>query len=104
MIMKTVFEDIVKKTNECEERQDMFTLPHIESFKIVKKENPTGGATLLSTTYIIGDETENITVDYESKDKCRTFQVNPDRNIVKILWKKDGKLIDSFNTAWDDKI
>lgn len=102
--MKTVFDDIVKKTNECEEMQEMFTLPHIENFKIVDKENSTGGATLLSRTYIIGDENENITVDYESKDKCRTFQVNPDRNIVKIVWEKDGNIIDSYNTAWDDKM
>ncbi len=102
--MKKVFEDIVDKTKKCEENQDMFSLPHIDNYKIVEIENKTGGATLLSRTYIIGNETENITVDYESKDKCRTFQVNPDRNIVIISWKKEGEVIDSFNTAWDDKI
>lgn len=104
IIMKEVFEDIVKKTNECEEKQDMFSLPHIENYEIFETENQSGGATLLSRTWVIGDEKENIKVDYESKDKCRTFQVNPDRNIVKISWNKDGEIIDSHNTAWDDKM
>jgi hypothetical protein len=102
--MEKVFQDIVNETKKCGENQDMFRLPHIENYKIVENDNETNGATLLSRTYVVGNETENITVNYESKDKCRTFQVNPDRNIVKITWRKDGKIIDTFNTAWDDKI
>jgi hypothetical protein len=102
--MRKVFNDIVEKTKACENSQSMFSLPAIENFKILENDNKPSGATLLSCTYVIGDENENITVDYKSKDQCRTFQVNPDRNIVKILWKKDGKIIDSFDTGWDDKI
>ena len=90
--MEKVFKDIVDKTKKCEENKDMFSLPHIENYNIAEKDNETNGAILLSRTYTVGDETENITVDYESKDKCRTFQINPDRNIVKITWKKDGKI------------
>jgi len=102
--MEKVFNDIVDKTKKCEKNQEMFSLPHIEDFKILIKDNETSGATLTSCTFNIGDENEKITVDYETKDKCRTFQPNPDRNIVKILWQKDGKTINSFITAWDDKI
>nr|BFF40859.1 hypothetical protein BACY1_26640 [Tenacibaculum mesophilum] len=102
--MKKVFKDIVDNTKKCEENQDMFSLPPIDNYDIAETDNETKGVILLSRTYNIGDETENITVNYESKGKSRSFQNNPDRNIVKIVWQKDGKEIDSFGTAWDDKI
>lgn len=102
--MKEIFEEIVTKTKECEANKESFYLPSIQDYEVKQTDNETEGAVLVSVSFFISDGDENITVDYESKDKCRTFQINPDRNYVTIKWVKSGKTMDSYNAVWDDKM
>lgn len=43
---------------------------------------------------------EYIHIDYHSKDKCRTFQINPDRSVI--LVKCSLPELD-FTCSWDEK-
>jgi len=101
--MKKVFDDIIETIKNCEANCCMFNLPNIGNHEFVKKEHEAKGSILFSISYIIGNETENINIDYESRDKCRTFQVEPDLNIISVVWMKNGLVVDKLHSSWDDK-
>lgn len=102
--METLYNKIVEDTKAIAEKQDSFTLPSTGNYNIVTSDYASGGATLYGKEYIIGDDDENIVVTYESKDKCRTFQVRPDMNIVSVTWKKNNKTVETFTESWEDKM
>lgn len=102
--MKEIFEKNVNRVKECSEKQDMFVLPSTNNYEIEESEFSSVGATLFGKKYIIKNGEENIIVTYETKDKCRTFQINPDLNIVKVSWIKGTESVDSYNESWSDKM
>lgn len=102
--MKEVIELIKAKINECKTQGDTFGMPIIDrdDVHVERKDLETGGGTLLHKEYNVNlDGGEWITVDYQSKDKCRTFQINPDRSYVDV--KCSDPTMD-FIDAWDEKV
>lgn len=102
--MKEVIELIKAEIDECKKQGDTYSMPKIdrEDVHVERKDLATGGSTLLHNEYDVKfDSGEWITIDYQSKDKCRTFQINPDRSYV------DVKCSDStmdFVDAWNENV
>lgn len=102
--MKEIFDKIVDKTEQCSKQKRSFALPSLPDCNIVESEYSSGGATLYGKCYEVSNGQGKIVVTYESKDKCRTFQINPDMNIVEVKhYDLTGNIVSSYSQAWEDK-
>ena len=102
--MKQVIEIIKQTIEECKKQGKMFYLPPLNRSDVKANEIDTGshGSVLTSDEYNIIFENGNwIKIVYESKDKNRTFQINPDRSIVTVT-SSDHSL--DFSDAWDENL
>lgn len=99
--MEELYDMIVERMNEAVINK-VFTLPSINDYKVEKSDYKSGGTTMFGTQYKIGEGGRYIIVTEECKDQCRTFQVNPDRNIVTVTLYKDEKQVKSHRDFWDD--
>lgn len=101
MNINEAIDAIKNKVADCERTGEMFDLPAISNATIVEKEVPNEGADLLHKQYEISfPDGESIHIDYHSKDKCRTFQINPDRSVISV--KSSQPELD-FGDSWDEK-
>lgn len=100
--MKQVIELIKQRISECKKSGDMFNLPSFnrDDVKVKTIEHETGGNVLYSCEYqILFSDGSWINIETQSKDKCRTFQINPDRSSV-IVTCSDSSL--NFTDSWDE--
>lgn len=100
--MKQVIEQIKEAIAECERNGDMFKMPSLDrkDVKVTNTDLGSHGSVLYSEEYKIEFENGDwIHIKYESKDKMRTFQVNPDRSVIKVTCS-DPAL--DFSDAWDE--
>ena len=102
--MKQVIEQIKAAVAKCEAEGKMFHLPSLNRADVTVTHNDMGshGSVLTSDEYLI--EFDNggwIRIIYESKDKDRTFQINPDRSIITVTCS-DSSL--NFTDGWDEKL
>ncbi|MEA9411903.1 hypothetical protein [Flavobacterium sp. PL02] len=102
--MKEIFNQIVENTKKISAEQDYFTLPKIENATITIEELEATGSTLLKRKYLIENTQGKIEIIYESKDKCRVHQINPDWNKVEITLKTKNDKQESYTDGWSDKI
>lgn len=85
---------------ECKQTGDTFALPIITNAKVEKIDAPNVGADLLHIEYDITlADGNSIHIDYHSKDKCRTFKINPDRSIIYVTCSCSDF---NFSDAWDE--
>ncbi len=79
----------------------MFTFPtlDIEGVVVNHKSLEGDGATLYHDVYDIVLADDSIHIDYKSKDKCRSYQVRPDRSVI-VVTCSDPKY--NFSDAWDE--
>lgn len=102
--MKEIFNQIVEHIKKISEGQDSFSLPEIKNAEVKTEVLEALGATLFKRRFLIENEDGKIEILYESKDKCRTNQIKPDWNKVKISYcNKNGKN-ESYTDGWSDKI
>ena len=101
--MKEIYNQIVENTKKISAEQDYFSLPKIENARVNTEDLETTGATLLARKYIIENEEGKIEIFYESKDKCRVHQINPDWNKVEITFNGKNGEKESFTDGWSDK-
>lgn len=101
MNIHETIKSIKEQISQCEQTGDMFDLPKITKAKVEVNDLPNEGADLFHREYKINlaDE-ESIHIDYHSKDKCRSFQVNPDRSVISVKCSRPGL---DFRTSWDEK-
>lgn len=102
--MKQVIELIKETIAKCEAEGKMFNLPSLNRADVKAEMKDTGshGSVLVSAEYsLVFDNGDWIHIIYESKDKDRTFQVNPDRSIIKVECS-DPSL--NFSNAWDERL
>ena len=82
----------------------MFNMPSLDKadVKVTKANTGSHGSVLYSEEYKIEfDNGDWIHIEYESKDKMRTFQVNPDRSVIGVTCS-DPSLV--FSDAWDESL
>jgi hypothetical protein len=102
--MKEIFDKIVEETEQCSKEKESFILPSFPDCNINEEDYSSGGATLYGKRYEISNEQGKIIVTYESKDKCKTFQVNPDMNIVTVKhYDSAGNIVSNYSQSWEDK-
>ncbi len=102
--MKEIYNQIVQNTKRISTEQEYFSLPTIENATITTEDLEATGATLLKRKYIIENEEGKIEILYESKDKCRVHQINPDWNKVEITFNGANGERGSYTDGWSDKI
>ena len=102
--MEKVIELIKQSIANCEQKGEMFRLPQLDrnDVKITQKELGSHGSVIFSEEYKIEfDNGDWINIEYESKDKDRTFQINPDRSIIHITCSNSSL---NFTDAWDESL
>ena len=100
--MKEVIELIKQAIAECEKNGDMFNMPSIErnDVEVIKTDLEPQGSSLYRKEYDIKISDGGwIHIDYASKDRCRSFQVRPDRSVIEVTCS-DSSL--NFSDAWDE--
>lgn len=105
--IKHVLEQIKLSALECAQHGEIFSVPSMpEGVNCVTEEIKPNGSTLWGQKYKITFLTkEYIIGEARSKDKCRTFQVNPDRSEISfVAYNADGIEIGRYVDAWDEKI
>lgn len=98
-----IIEKIKAEVAECEKTGDMFKLPvlDVDGVKVTHESLKGNGSTLYHDTYHIElPDGDSVDIDYQSKDKCRSFSVKPDRSYIVI--KCSDPSFD-FSDAWDEK-
>ena len=100
--MERVIRIIKDHIAECEKLGNTFNMPHIEDVEVTKRDLPSSGSALLHQEYKLTLQDGGIIyIDYSSKDKCRTFQINPDRSVISVKCS-DSKY--DFCDAWDEHL
>ena len=102
--MKQVIEQIKQAIAECQKNGDMFKMPSLnrEDVKVSRTDTGSHGSVLYSEEFKIAfDNGDWIHIEYESKDKMRTFQVNPDRSVIRITSSEPSL---NFSDAWDERV
>lgn len=100
--MKQIVELIKQKIADCEKKGNMFNMPAVDrkDVQVSKKDLESTGSSLYHCEYNVKFENGDwIHIDYQSKDKCRTFQINPDRSLIEVTCS-DPSL--NFSDAWDE--
>lgn len=100
--MKAILELIKERIAICAKNGDMFDLPlEVEQYVTHHEDIKSTSLILKEDLWRLEKGGEWIEIEYCSKDKCRVFQVNPDRSYISI---KGYVLQDiSFSTSWDEK-
>lgn len=100
--MKAILELIKERIAICAKNGDMFDLPlEVEQYVTHHEDIKSTNLILKGDLWRLEKGGEWIEIEYCSKDKCRVFQVNPDRSYISI---KGYVLQDiSFSTSWDEK-
>lgn len=97
--------DLIKQTiARCERNGDMFIMPSIDrdDVRIKEIELAPSGSSLYHCEYQIDFDDGNwIQIDYASKDRMRTFQINPDRSEIEV--KCSDPLL-NFSKWWDERV
>lgn len=106
--MKTLYDAILTRIEECEQKRRMFIMPNVDAsqYKIQHTEIPSTGSVITSDEWTISKGSESLHIRYESKDKCRTFQVKPDRSVIvikgQIMYGDTLKSI-NYSYGWDEQ-
>lgn len=102
--MEEIIALIKARIQECQSKGDTFALPRIDTpgVSVEETDGQTSGSVLLETFYKITlPNGDTIKIHYQSKDKCRTFQINPDRSYISVTCS-DSRF--DFTDAWDERI
>ena len=100
--MDSVIAAIKARIEECKAKGKMFTMPKIEDCTIEEREGETSGSTLVHTEIVLRlPDGRFIQVDYQSKDKSRTFSVVPDRSCIKVECSDHSN---DFTDSWDERV
>ena len=102
--MKQVIELLKQTVADCMQKGEMFRFPRLNrnDVNVTSKEVEPHGSVIFSEEYRI--EFDNggwINIEYESKDKDRTFQINPDRSIIHVTCSNSSL---NFTDAWDERL
>lgn len=100
--MKQVIELIKQAIAECEKNGDMFKMPSIDRSDVEvleEKLEPKGSALYRNEYNVKLVDGGWIHIEYASKDRCRSFQVRPDRSVIEVTCS-DSSL--NFSDSWDE--
>lgn len=99
--IEKVIQSIRSRIEECRSTGDMFTMPVLSGCTISKHELPCLGAALSHCMFtVVLPDGRSVTIDYQSKDKSKTFSVVPDRSCIRIECSDHSN---DFSDSWDEK-
>lgn len=99
--MEQILQAIKAKIEECKRKGDTFSMPTLDREDVVidrRNLDPTGSILFHEEYDIRFQDDKWISIDSQSRDKCRTFQINPDRSYVTVRCSDSSKdFVDSWN-------
>ena len=99
--MDSVIAAIKARIEECKATGKMFTMPMIEDCTIEEREESTSRSTLYHSEFVVRlSDGRSIQVDYQSKDKCHSFRVAPDRSCIKVECSDHSN---DFTDSWEER-
>ena len=100
--MEAIFELIKERIAVCAKNGSMFTLPsEVEQYITNHEDVEPTGSILTGDTWRLEKGEKWLEIEYCSKDKCRVFQVNPDRSYISIRGNIPQEV--SYSDSWDEK-
>lgn len=100
--MKAIFELLKEKIAICAKNGDMFTLPsEVEQYVTCHEDIKPTGSVLAGDSWRLEKGVNWLEIEYCSKDKCRVFQVNPDRSYISIKGSIPQDV--SYSNFWDER-
>lgn len=105
--MESIFNRIIKQIETCENKRRMFVLPSFSDTSLVINHlevEPTESI-IAGNKWHISNGNEYLDIEYASKDKCRTFQINPDRSLITIKGRicMNGEITNvDYSNGWDE--
>ena len=100
--MEAIFELIKERIAACAKKGSMFTLPlEVEQYITYHEDVESTGSILTGDTWRLEKGEKWLEIEYSSKDKCRVFQVNPDRSYISIRGNIPQEV--SYSDSWDEK-
>lgn len=100
--MDSVIAAIKARIKECKAKGEMFTIPKIENCVVEEREGPISGSTLCHSEIVVRlPDGRSIWVDYQSKDKSRTFSIVPCRSCIKVECSDHSN---DFTDSWDERV
>lgn len=99
--LQTAIEAIKARIEECKKNGTVFILPKLDGAEIIEENPEPIGSELLHQDYFIKlADGCTINIMYQSKDKCRTFQIKPDVSIISVKCSDSNY---NFTDGWDEK-
>ena len=99
--MDRVIAAIKERIEECKAKGSMFTMPRIEGCTVEEHEGQASGSTHAHTEFVLRlSDGRSIQVDYQSKDKCHSFRVAPDRSCIKVECSDHSN---DFTDSWEER-
>lgn len=100
--MKAILELIQERVTTCAKNGEMFALPsEVKQCITCHEEVKPTGSILAGDVWRIEKGENWLEIEYCSKDKCRVFQVNPDRSYISIRGHIPQEV--SYTNSWDEK-
>lgn len=92
---------IKERIEECKASRSMFTMPSLNGYTVSEEELQCSGSVLHHCVHTVSlPDGRTIRVDYQSKDKCKTFSVEPDRSCIQVVCSDHSN---DFSDSWDEK-
>lgn len=99
--MEKIIRAIKERVAECKSAGSPFVMPDLSGCTISEHELPCSGAVLSHCMFtMVLPDGRSVTIDYQSKDKSKTFSVLPDRSCIRIECSDHSY---DFSDSWDEK-
>lgn len=99
--MDKIIQAIKARVENCKSAGDMFTMPSLFGCTISEQELPCSGAALSHCMFtVVLPDGRSVVIDYQSKDKSKTFSVVPDRSCIRIECSDHSN---DFSDSWDER-
>jgi len=100
-VMKSIIFKIRERVEQCKSSGDMFTMPDIDGCTVSNQGLPCAGSAICHSVYTVSlPDGRSILIDYQSKDKSKTFSVVPDRSCIRVECSDHSN---DFSDAWDEE-
>lgn len=100
--MKKIIRTIKERIAECKLGGSMFTMPDLCGCSVSVQDLSCSGAVLSHRVFtVLLSDGRSVTIDYQSKDKSKTFSIVPDRSCVRVVCSDHSE---DFSVSWDESL
>lgn len=100
--MEKIIQTIKERIAECRLSGSMFTMPDLRGCSVSVRDLSCSGTVLSHRVFTVSlSDGRSVTIDYQSRDKSKTFSIVPDRSCVRVECSDHSK---DFSDSWDESL